>query len=163
MLLQVLKVACKNSRFSLLFAVGREVSRGGIIPRETSSAAKTEEKRLFLQASRQSWFKLTRATAREFADVACWAASGINSPQLDVGFFFGKSCESQESENFWAICGVRLRMYDTCRWCCSFTDLNNCRLWECFCARLTYYKSFWRVDIKQPWNACVPKTMVPDF
>ena len=81
MLLQVLKVAWKNSRFSSLLAVGREVSRGGIIPRETSSAAKTEEKRLFLQASPQSWFKLTRATAREFADVACWAASGINSPQ----------------------------------------------------------------------------------
>ena len=47
-----LLLACENSRFSSLFAAG-DPSRGGtyVMPRETSSAAKSEEKRLFSQAS----------------------------------------------------------------------------------------------------------------
>ena len=39
-------LACENIRFSSLFAAG-DVSRGG----ETSTAAKSEEKRMFSQAS----------------------------------------------------------------------------------------------------------------
>ena len=79
-----------------------------------------------------SWFKLACATEREFIDVVCSTASGVNSLPLDVGY----SCkwyESDKSENFWASCGVLLRMYDSCRWCCSFPDLYDCKLWVLLC------------------------------
>ena len=56
----------------------------------------------------RSWFKLAFATEREFVDVLCSMASGVNSPPLDVGFSC-KWCESEESENFLA-CQVQ-----TCR------------------------------------------------
>ena len=56
----------------------------------------------------RSWFKLAFATEREFVDVLCFMASGVNSPPLDVGFSC-KWCESEESENFLA-CQVQ-----TCR------------------------------------------------
>ena len=43
----------KNIRFSSLFAAG-DVSRGGHVhPRETSAAAKSEEKRMFSQLRRE--------------------------------------------------------------------------------------------------------------
>ena len=80
----------------------------------------------------RSWFKLACATEREVIDVVCSTASGLNSLPLDDGF----SCkwyESDKSENFWASCGVLLRMYDSCRWCCSFADLYDCKLWVLLC------------------------------
>ena len=46
-------IARKNIRFSSLFAAG-DVSRGGHVhPRETSAAAKSEEKRMFSQLRRE--------------------------------------------------------------------------------------------------------------
>ena len=88
----------------------------------------------------RSWFKLACATEREFIDVVCSTASGVNSSPLDVGFSC-KWCESDKAENFWASCGVRLRMYDICRWCCLFADLYDCNF-ECFCAHLTELQNF---------------------
>ena len=43
-------LACENIRFSSLFVAG-DVSRRGTPPRETSPAAKSEEKRMFSQAN----------------------------------------------------------------------------------------------------------------
>ena len=46
-------IARKNIRFSSLFAAG-DVSRGGHVhPRQTSAAAKSEEKRMFSQVRRE--------------------------------------------------------------------------------------------------------------
>ena len=46
-------IARKNIRFSSLFAAG-DVSRGGHVhPRQTSAAAKSEEKRMFAQVRRE--------------------------------------------------------------------------------------------------------------
>ena len=45
--MQLLSLACKNIRFSSLFAAGDE--------RETSLAAKSEEKRMFSQAITFIW------------------------------------------------------------------------------------------------------------
>ena len=46
-------IARKNIRFSSLFAAGN-VSRGGHVhPRQTSAAAKSEEKRMFSQVRRE--------------------------------------------------------------------------------------------------------------
>ena len=57
-------VACENIRFSSLFAVG-EVSHGvGSPPRETSPATKSEEKRMFSQATRARVEKFGGVTLR---------------------------------------------------------------------------------------------------
>ena len=70
-------LACENSRFSSLFAA-EDVSRGitYVPPRETSPAAKSEEKRLFSQAT--DW---QTGVWKQFPILQKWRRS---SKQLDV-------------------------------------------------------------------------------
>ena len=104
----------------------------------------------------RSWFKLACATEREFIDVVCSTASGVNSSPLDVGFSC-KWCESDKAENFWASCGVRLRMYDICRRCCLFADLYDCKLWLFLCP-LNWATKFYGVLASSSLNMLVFRT-----
>ena len=60
-------IACENIRFSSLFAAG-DVSLLLVPPRETSPAAKSEEKRMFSQAS------IDNAKKLEVGDNESWTA-----------------------------------------------------------------------------------------
>ena len=94
----------------------------------------------------RSWFKLSCDSAKEFVDVVCCPASGVKSFPLNV-WFFGKWCEFEEPDNLWASCGVRTKMYDIYRFCCSFADWDDCKLWVLLCRLSGLNFSSWLLQL----------------